>query len=83
MNQDLAKAKQLITDAGAAGKSITIGMSSELTGISIEAAALKAAAEAIGMKGHPSLGLGAELHQLLHRPQSPCRDRRLLHAELR
>jgi peptide/nickel transport system substrate-binding protein len=50
MTQDLAKAKQLITDAGAAGKSITIGMSSELTGISTEASALKAAAEAIGMK---------------------------------
>jgi len=50
MTQDLTKAKQLITDAGATGKSITIGMSSELTGISIEAAALKAAAEAIGMK---------------------------------
>jgi peptide/nickel transport system substrate-binding protein len=50
MSQDITKAKQLITDAGAAGKSITIGMSSELTGISIEAAALKAAAEAIGMK---------------------------------
>jgi peptide/nickel transport system substrate-binding protein len=50
MNQDLVKAKQLIIDAGATGKSITIGMSSELTGISIEAAALKAAAEAIGMK---------------------------------
>jgi peptide/nickel transport system substrate-binding protein len=50
MNQDLAKAKQLIIDAGATGKSITIGMSNELTGISIEAAALKAAAEAIGMK---------------------------------
>jgi peptide/nickel transport system substrate-binding protein len=50
MTQDLAKAKQLIIDAGATGKSITIGMSSELTGISIEAAALKAAAEAIGMK---------------------------------
>ncbi|TME01657.1 MAG: ABC transporter substrate-binding protein, partial [Chloroflexi bacterium] len=30
MTQDLAKAKQLITDAGATGKSITIGMSSEL-----------------------------------------------------
>lgn len=50
MTQDLAKAKQLIIDANATGKSITIGMSSELTGISIEAAALKAAAEAIGMK---------------------------------
>jgi peptide/nickel transport system substrate-binding protein len=50
MTQDIAKAKQLIIDAGATGKSITIGMSNELTGISIEAAALKAAAEAIGMK---------------------------------
>ena len=50
MTQDLVKAKKLITDAGAAGKSITIGMSSELTGISTEASALKAAAEAIGMK---------------------------------
>jgi peptide/nickel transport system substrate-binding protein len=50
MTQDMAKAKQLIIDAGATGKSITIGMSSELLGISIEASALKAAAEAIGMK---------------------------------
>jgi peptide/nickel transport system substrate-binding protein len=50
MTQDIAKAKQLIIDAGATGKSITIGMSNELTGISIEAAALKAAAEAIGMR---------------------------------
>jgi peptide/nickel transport system substrate-binding protein len=50
MTQDLTKAKQLIKDAGATGKSITIGMSNELTGISIEAGALKAAAEAIGMK---------------------------------
>lgn len=50
MTQDLAKAKQLITEADATGKSITIGMSSELAGISTEASALKAAAEAIGMK---------------------------------
>jgi peptide/nickel transport system substrate-binding protein len=50
MTQDLAKAKQLIIDAGATGKSITLGMSSELTGISIEASALQAAAQAIGMK---------------------------------
>jgi peptide/nickel transport system substrate-binding protein len=50
MTQDLAKAKQLVIDAGATGKSFRIGMSSELTGISIEASALKAAAEAIGMK---------------------------------
>jgi peptide/nickel transport system substrate-binding protein len=50
MTQDLAKAKQLVIDANATGKTIRIGMSSELTGISIEASALKAAAEAIGMK---------------------------------
>src|SRR5438132_7946591 len=50
MTQNLGTAKQPIIDAGATGKSITIGMSSELTGISIEANALKAAAEAIGMK---------------------------------
>jgi peptide/nickel transport system substrate-binding protein len=50
MNPDLAKAKQLVIDANATGKTIRIGMSSELTGISIEASALKAAAEAIGMK---------------------------------
>jgi peptide/nickel transport system substrate-binding protein len=50
MTQDLAKAKQLIIDAGATGKSITIGMSQDLLGISVDASALKAAAEAIGMK---------------------------------
>jgi peptide/nickel transport system substrate-binding protein len=49
MTQDLARAKQLIKDAGATGKAITIGMSSELSGISTEATALKAAAQAIGM----------------------------------
>src|ERR1700674_1979073 len=50
MTQDLTKAKQLIIDAGATGKSITIGMSQDLTGVSTESSALKAAAEAIGMK---------------------------------
>lgn len=50
MTQDIAKAKQLIIDAGATGKSITIGMSQDLTGINTESIALKAAAEAIGMK---------------------------------
>jgi peptide/nickel transport system substrate-binding protein len=50
MTQDLAKAKQLIKDAGATGKSFTIGMSQDLVGINTESTALKAAAEAIGMK---------------------------------
>lgn len=49
MTQDIAKAKQLVIDAGATGKTITIGMSSELAGISIESGAMQAAAEAIGM----------------------------------
>jgi peptide/nickel transport system substrate-binding protein len=49
MTQDLAKAKQLIIDAGATGKSFTIGMSQDLVGINTESTALKAAAEAIGM----------------------------------
>jgi len=50
MTQDLAKAKQLIIDAGATGKTFTIGMSQDLVGINTESTALKAAAEAIGMK---------------------------------
>jgi peptide/nickel transport system substrate-binding protein len=49
MTQDLTKAKQLIKDAGATGKSFTIGMSQDLVGINTESIALKAAAEAIGM----------------------------------
>jgi peptide/nickel transport system substrate-binding protein len=49
MTQDIAKAKQLVIDAGAVGKTITIGMSSELAGITIESGAMQAAAEAIGM----------------------------------
>jgi peptide/nickel transport system substrate-binding protein len=50
MKQDLAKAKQLVIDAGATGKTITVGMSLELNGITIESSALRTAAEAIGMK---------------------------------
>jgi peptide/nickel transport system substrate-binding protein len=49
MTQDLAKAKQLVKDAGATGKTFTIGMSQDLVGINTESTALKAAAEAIGM----------------------------------
>jgi peptide/nickel transport system substrate-binding protein len=49
MTQDIARAKQLVIDAGATGKTITVGMTSELAGISIESGAMQAAAEAIGM----------------------------------
>ncbi len=50
MTQDIAKAKQLVQQAGAVGKTITIGMSSELTNNATEAGAYQAAAQAIGMK---------------------------------
>ena len=49
MSQDLDKAKQLVKDAGATGKTITIGMSTELTNIDTEAGAYRTAAQAIGM----------------------------------
>jgi peptide/nickel transport system substrate-binding protein len=49
MTQDLTKAKQLAQDAGATGKTITIGMSTELPPLAIEAGAYQAAAKAIGM----------------------------------
>jgi peptide/nickel transport system substrate-binding protein len=51
LTQDLTKAKALVTAAGAAGKTIRFGMSSELAAIATSATAYKAAAEAIGMKG--------------------------------
>ena len=50
MTQDLDRAKQLVTDAGAEGKTITIGMSNELSNLATESSAYKAAAESIGMK---------------------------------
>jgi peptide/nickel transport system substrate-binding protein len=50
MTQDLARAKQLVIDAGATGKTITVGMSLELNGITIESGALQKAAQAVGMK---------------------------------
>lgn len=50
MTQDVAKAKQLVKDAGATGETITLGMSSELANIATEASAYKSAAESIGLK---------------------------------
>lgn len=49
MTRDLAKAKQLIADAGAAGKTITIGMSSEVPDVNAAAIAYQAAGKAIGL----------------------------------
>lgn len=50
MTQNIDQAKQLIQDAGATGKTITLGMSSELNNLAVEAGAYQAAGEAIGLK---------------------------------
>jgi peptide/nickel transport system substrate-binding protein len=50
LTQDLAAAKQLVQQAGATGKTIVIGESSELASVQTAANALAAAAQSIGMK---------------------------------
>jgi peptide/nickel transport system substrate-binding protein len=50
MSPDLARAKKLVQQAGATGKTITIGTSSQLSNISAETGAYQAAAQAIGLK---------------------------------
>jgi peptide/nickel transport system substrate-binding protein len=47
---DLAAAKALIQQAGATGKTITLGTSAELLGINTEAQAVQSAAQSIGLK---------------------------------
>ena len=50
VSQNLAEAKKLVQAAGATGKTITIGTSSQLADISADAGAYQAAAQAIGLK---------------------------------
>ncbi len=50
MNQDLAEAKKLAEKAGVVGKTITIGVATEIESQLAQANAYKTAAEAIGMK---------------------------------
>ena len=50
MTQNLAKARQLIKAAGATGKTLTIGTSSQIQNIAAETGAYQAAASAIGLK---------------------------------
>jgi peptide/nickel transport system substrate-binding protein len=50
LTQDIAKGKELVTQAGATGQTITIGTSSGLPTLNAEALAFKAAAEAVGLK---------------------------------
>ncbi|HEY4097562.1 MAG TPA: ABC transporter substrate-binding protein [Baekduia sp.] len=47
---DVAKGKQLVTDAGATGKTITLGMTSEVSTINSSATAIRSAGESIGLK---------------------------------
>lgn len=47
---DLAKAKKLVKEAGAVGKTFTIGMSAQIANINQEAGAYQQAANAIGLK---------------------------------
>ena len=49
LKQDIAAAKKLIQDAGATGKTITIGMSSELNDVALEAGEYQTAGQAIGL----------------------------------
>jgi peptide/nickel transport system substrate-binding protein len=48
--QNIAEAKKLVQQAGATGKTITIGTSSQLADISADTGAYQAAAQAIGLK---------------------------------
>lgn len=50
MDQDVAKGKQLAQQAGVAGQTITIGTSSGVPVVNTEALAVRAAAQAIGLK---------------------------------
>ncbi len=50
LTQNIAAARKLVQAAGATGKTITIGTSSQLSDISADAGAYQAAAQAIGLK---------------------------------
>ena len=50
LTQNLAEARKLVKQAGATGKTITIGTSSQLTAIAADTGAYQAAAQAIGLK---------------------------------
>jgi len=50
LTQNIAEAKKLVQQAGATGKTITIGTSSQLANISAVTGAYQAAAQAIGLK---------------------------------
>ena len=48
--RDVAKAKDLVQQAGASGKTLTLGMTSEVSNLSTSANAIRSAGESIGIK---------------------------------
>jgi peptide/nickel transport system substrate-binding protein len=54
LSQNIARARKLVSQAGATGKTITIGMSSQLANIAAVAGAYQSAAQAIGLKARLS-----------------------------
>jgi peptide/nickel transport system substrate-binding protein len=50
MTQDLTRAKDLIRQAGASGKTITLGMTNEVSNLASSANAIRTAGESIGLK---------------------------------
>ena len=79
---NLEEAKRLVNEAGAAGQTVRLGMSSELTVISGQAARVPAGARVDRHEGRARVGVGGELHQLLHRSRGSRTRRRLLHGQL-
>ncbi len=83
MSYDLAKAKKLVKEAGAVGKTFTIGTSQQIANIAAVTGAYQQAAERDRAEDGAAQRVGAELHQLLHRPQGPGRRGRVPDRELR
>ena len=83
MTQDIEKAKQLVQQAGAEGKTISLGMSSELNDIATEAGAYQTAANAIGMKATLKSVSAANYINFFIDPKARDGRRRVLHRQLR
>ena len=83
MTYNLAKAKKLVKEAGAVGKTFTIGTSPADRQHRRGHRRLPGRGERDRAEDRAQERVGAELHQLLHRPQGPGRGGRLPDRELR
>ena len=61
-----AKAKRLVKEAGAEGKTITIGTTSQISSLATQANSVRQAAVEIGLKAKIDSVSDRRLHQLLH-----------------